>query len=107
MKRLVWIVFLALVLFVCGPPPAWAASNSAARAEAASTAPVNINTAGVEELVRLPGIGPALAKRIVDYRQTHGPFTKVDDLQSVKGIGPKLLAKIRDRLTVGSPKDAQ
>lgn len=48
---------------------------------------VNINTATVEELQRLPGIGPVTAQNIVDYREQHGPFSSVDDLDSVPGIG--------------------
>jgi len=61
---------------------------------------VNINTAGQAELESLPGIGPALATRILDYRQTHGPFQSVDEMDNVPGIGDALLAKIRDLVTV-------
>lgn len=56
---------------------------------------VNINQAGVEELESLPGIGPALARRIVDYRQQHGPFTDKEQLLAVPGIGPKKMAELR------------
>jgi competence protein ComEA len=49
---------------------------------------LDVNTASVEELVQLPGVGPGLAQRIVDYRQQNGPFQTVDDLQNVPGIGP-------------------
>lgn len=56
---------------------------------------VNINTAGLEELQRLPGIGPALAERILEYRQEHGRFGSVEELEEVKGIGPKKLEKMR------------
>ena len=66
---------------------------------------VNVNTAGVEELQSLPRIGPALARRIVEYRQKAGPFRRVEDLLAVRGIGPKLLARIRGRVTVGRPRD--
>lgn len=57
---------------------------------------INLNTATLEELDSLPGIGPVLAQRIIDYRQTVGPFQSVDDLLHVKGIGSALLEKIRD-----------
>jgi competence protein ComEA len=57
---------------------------------------INLNTATLEELDSLPGIGPVLAQRIIDYRQTYGPFQSVDDLLRVQGIGPALLEKIRD-----------
>lgn len=57
--------------------------------------PVNINTAGIHDLDRLPGIGPALAKRIVEYRKTNGRFATVADIQRVKGIGKKKYEKIK------------
>lgn len=69
-------------------------------------ATVDINTASIEEFDALPGIGPALAQRIVEYRRQNGPFQKVDDLLAVKGVGPKMLAKIRDRLAASQPKAA-
>ena len=73
---------------------------------AAPTAPatgerVNINTAGVDELVTLPGIGKAYAERIVEYRQKNGPFKKVEDIINVRGIGEKTFERIKDRLTIG------
>lgn len=57
---------------------------------------VNINTAGISELERLPGIGPALAKAIIEYRDANGRFQSVADVQRVKGIGKKKYAKIKD-----------
>ncbi|WP_203233828.1 MULTISPECIES: ComEA family DNA-binding protein [unclassified Actinomyces] len=61
---------------------------------------VNINTADAAELEALPGIGPALAQRIVDYRNEHGPFASVDELTSVSGIGAAKLEALRDRAAV-------
>ena len=74
-------------------------------AEAAETAPVsegliNINTAGPELLDTLPGIGPELARRIVDYRNTNGPFVSIASLINVNGIGEKKLEGIWDYVTV-------
>lgn len=65
--------------------------------------PLDLNRASVAELEKLPGIGPVLARRIVEWRETHGPFQSVQDLLHVPGIGPKTLEKILDKITVGSP----
>jgi competence protein ComEA len=69
--------------------------------EGSATGLVNINTADSETLQTLPGIGPALAGRIIDYRDEHGPFVTVDDLTAVKGIGEATLEKLRPLITVG------
>jgi competence protein ComEA len=61
---------------------------------------VNLNTATLDQLESLPGIGPALAQRILDYRGEHGPFRAVDDLTNVSGIGDKRLADLRSKVTV-------
>lgn len=61
---------------------------------------ININTATRAQLQTLPGIGPALAGRIVVYRQNHDPFQTVDQLVKVKGIGPATLARLRGYVTV-------
>jgi competence protein ComEA len=61
---------------------------------------ININKASAAELELLPHIGPSMAKRILDYRTLHGPFKSIADLDKVKGIGPKTLAKIAPLVTV-------
>ncbi|NPV29263.1 MAG: ComEA family DNA-binding protein [Firmicutes bacterium] len=62
---------------------------------------VNLNTASAAELdARLPGIGPTLAQRIVDYRASHGPFRSIEDLQNVSGIGPRRFEQIKDLVTI-------
>ena len=62
--------------------------------------PVNVNTALLEELDTLPGIGPVLAERIVAWRDENGPFTAVDELGEVSGIGPAVLEDVRDLVRV-------
>lgn len=66
------------------------------------TGPVNINTATLEELDTLPGIGPAIAGRIIDYRQKNGPFDKIEDIQNVSGIGPATFEKLKPLITISS-----
>jgi len=67
----------------------------------AATAPVNLNTADAETLVReLKGVGAAKAKSIIEYREAHGPFSSVDELLEVKGIGTSTLDRNRAKLSL-------
>jgi len=61
---------------------------------------IDINTASETDLTQLPGVGPTLARRIVEYRQANGPFSTVDDLQNVSGVGPSKFAKMEAFLRV-------
>ncbi len=61
---------------------------------------INLNTATLEELTKLKGIGPAYAQRIIDYRENYGPFEKIEDLMKVKGIGQKTFDANKDIITV-------
>ncbi len=78
------------------------ASGSAATSGGSSTpsGPVNLNTATADDLDALPGVGPSTAMAILAYRDQHGPFTSVDDLGEVRGIGPAKLDAIRGLVTV-------
>jgi competence ComEA-like helix-hairpin-helix protein len=65
--------------------------------------PVNINTASAAQLQEVPGIGPVTAQKILQARKSYGTFKSVDDLQAIKGIGPKKLDKMRRYLMVTKP----
>ena len=95
MSRRVIGAFLILILAGLGAAP------SSLAAERSPIAKININTAGVDELTELPGIGEAYARRIVEYREKYGPFKKVEDLLNVRGIGDRTFEKIRQRVTTG------
>jgi len=62
---------------------------------------VDLNAATMEQLQQVKGIGPAIAQRILDYKQQHGSFKTVEDLLNVKGIGKSKLAALREVVTVG------
>ena len=61
---------------------------------------MNINTASADDLEKLPGIGPALAERIISHRQANGPFSSLDDLTDVPGIGKAKLEALKTEATV-------
>lgn len=63
-------------------------------------AKININTATKEKLETLPGIGPVMAQRIIDYRQKHNGFVNINELTAVRGIGDITLQKLREKITV-------
>lgn len=111
MRRLV-LRFLILGVLLAATPT-WVAAQQKAqppkpapKAAAADTAIVNLNTATVEQLDGLPGIGAKMAARIVEYRQKNGPFKKIEDLMNVQGIGEKNFLKLKPRLTVTAAKPA-
>jgi competence protein ComEA len=74
--------------------------TAASSAAGAPGGRVDVNTAGAAELERLPGIGPALAQRIVEWRAANGPFRAVEDLQRVPGIGAAKLERLRPVVSV-------
>jgi competence protein ComEA len=78
-----------LALPATGPP----------RAGGAAADRVDVNRAGVDELRTLPGVGPVLAQRIVDWRAANGPFRTIEDLERVPGIGPALRERLRPRIS--------
>jgi competence protein ComEA len=83
-------------------PPSGESSpgRSSSIPESTSGGLVNINTASLEELQTLPGIGATRAQDIIDYRQAHGGFTTIEDLQNVTGIGTATFERLKDLITV-------
>lgn len=69
-----------------------------AKKEAPPAGSVSLNSSNAQELQRLPGVGPSTAEKIIEYRQQNGPFSSIDELLAVKGIGPKKLEAMRKYL---------
>lgn len=82
------------------PQPQPARTLTASGSAQKGSTPVNINTATAEELQSLPRIGPAMAQRIIAWREAHGGFRSVDELDAVPGIGPSMLENLRPLVTV-------
>ncbi|MDI6601471.1 MAG: helix-hairpin-helix domain-containing protein [Thermoanaerobacteraceae bacterium] len=82
------------------PPASNNVPNSAVQSSTAINGKININTAGIEELKSLPGIGDVLARNIIDYRNANGPFNKIEDIVNVPKIGPKTFENIKDKITI-------
>ncbi len=95
MKRT--LAILAMVFLVLGVHPLAAAK---AKASSSTNLVVNINTASVTQLVKLPGIGPKKAQRIVETRRKLGGFRRLEDIMKVKGIGEKTFQRIRKFITL-------
>jgi competence protein ComEA len=77
-------------------PPGPAGEAASGPAGAGPAAPVSLNTATVDQLDSLPGVGPVLARHIIDYRTQHGGFRSVDELREVNGIGGRRFSDLRD-----------
>jgi competence protein ComEA len=75
-------------------------STASTGATAPTDSPVNLNTATLDELDALPGVGPVLAQRILDYRSENGPFTTIDQLQEVPGVGPKKFESLKPHVRI-------
>ncbi len=73
----------------------------------AGTEKININTASLDDLQKLPRIGEKIAQRILDFRKANGNFKKVEELMKVKGIGEKLFNQIKEQVTVGPEPTAK
>jgi competence protein ComEA len=78
------------------------APGPAAGTAGAPAGPLDLNTATLEQLDALPGVGPVMAQRILDHRAQHGRFSSLEELAEVPGIGEKRLADLREQLRIGS-----
>ena len=99
-------VLAALASVGVAARPAGAARQES-RMTTTAQSPINLNAATEADLEKLPGIGPAMAKRIVDYRQKSGGFKKVEELMNVSGIGEKNFLKLKPLVTVSPVRTAE
>ena len=95
---------LALVAALAAAVPLTAQAQETPAKAGAPQPAVNINTASLDQIEALPGIGPRSAQRIVEYRTKNGGFKKVEDLMKIQGIGERSFLRLRALVTVGSPK---
>jgi competence protein ComEA len=102
-------ILMAAMLAIAVGATTTSAQNKATtpKATATATAPVNLNTATAEQLATIPGVGPKMAERIIEYRQKNGGFKKVEDLMNVSGVGEKSFLKMKPLITVTVPKAGQ
>ena len=97
-------VSIVVLLVAFGSPASWSASaappshTGATTTSAPDAASVNINTADVKELMKLEGVSRRVAEKIVEYRDTHGPFKKPEELRKVEGVGNGLWERNRTRI---------
>lgn len=95
------ILSLVALIALAAPVDAQGPTTTTSAADAART--INLNTATAAELETLPGIGPAMAARILEYREKNGPFQKIEELMNIQGIGERVFLRLRPQLTVGTP----
>ena len=102
--RIMMMALLVLGLGVAADAAQESGRAPAPRTMADTSAPVNLNTATPVQLEGLPGVGPALAQRIVDYRQQNGGFKKIEELMNVRGIGEASFLKLKALVTITAPR---
>lgn len=98
------MLLLGLAVVATAAPVPQSKTGPAAKAAATAARPVDLNVATPAQLESLPGIGPATAKRIIEYRQKNGGFKKIEELMNVRGIGEKSFLKLRSLVTVTPPR---
>ncbi|ALQ55434.1 Competence protein [Pseudoalteromonas issachenkonii] len=95
--KLIKIISLAAALYLLPMGTTFAQSDMLS--EQMQSAVVNINTADLKQLIKLPGVGKKKAQAIIDYREANGDFASLEDLAKVKGVGKKMLAKLDGKVT--------
>jgi len=98
MKKCIVLAEVVLVVMLCG-------GMAFGQTKEAGQGKLNINTATLEEFQLLPGIGASMAKNIIAYRTANGPFKSVNDMEKIKGIGKKKLAKLHTYLKTDGNSD--
>jgi competence protein ComEA len=103
-----WAALLACALVLgIGGEGATVVAAQAARASAAAPAPLNLNAATSADLEKLPGVGAAMAARILEYRQKSGGFKKIEELMNIQGIGERNFLRLKPLVTIVPPKSAE
>lgn len=109
LRTVMSVALVVLALGVAGPAMTAASDQDAPTRQAPKPIPadvpaINLNSATAAELEKLPGVGPATAARIVEYRQKNGAFKKIEDLMNVRGVGEKTFLTLKPLITVAPPK---
>jgi competence protein ComEA len=102
--RVVGVAVVAAATLVGHAQAQGTQSGKPTSTQAPAVKPIDLNKATTDQLATLPGIGPAVAARIVEYRQKNGDFKKIEELMNVRGIGEKSFLKLKALVTVGPPK---
>jgi competence protein ComEA len=109
LRTILSVALVVVTLGIAGPVLIAAVAQDAPARQTPKPVPadapvINLNSATAAELEKLPGVGPATAARIVEYRQKNGAFKKVEDLMNVRGIGEKTFLSLKPLITVAPPK---
>lgn len=99
-KKMFSMILVVTMLFAFSGQVFAQGNQSQEKTPAVKSAKININTAGAEELEKLPRVGEKTAQRIIEYRQKNGKFKRIEDIMKIKGIGEKTFKKMEDMISV-------